>query len=70
MAAAGAAEKDRELVADQFAATAGEDGRQAGQACAVLLADAVREPSHAAVVLDHGPADRSARGGDWVAGGL
>ena len=39
LAAAGAAEEDRELVADQFAATAGEDGRETDQACAVLLAD-------------------------------
>jgi hypothetical protein len=42
LAAAGAAEADRRLVADQLAATAGEDRRQAGQARAVLLADAGR----------------------------
>jgi len=30
VAAVGVAEEDRELVADQLAATAGEDGRQAG----------------------------------------
>ena len=34
-----------------------------------LLADTGREPSHAAVVREHGVTDRSARGGDWVAGG-
>jgi hypothetical protein len=33
------------LVADQLAATVGEDRRQAGQACPVLMADAGREPS-------------------------
>src|ERR1022692_490955 len=33
MAAAGAAEDDRELVADEFAATAGENGRAIGEAC-------------------------------------
>ena len=40
MAAAGTAEEDRELVADEFAATVGEDGRTTGKACAVLLAAA------------------------------
>jgi hypothetical protein len=67
--AAGAAKEDRELVADQFAATAGEDGRETGQARPVLLADAGREPSHAAVVREHGPAHRCAGRGDRVAGG-
>ena len=43
--------------ADQFAAAAGEDGRQTGQARTVLLADAGREPSHTAVVREHDPAD-------------
>ncbi len=32
------AEEDRELVADQLAAAAGEDGRPAGETCALLLA--------------------------------
>jgi len=32
-----AAQEDRELVADEFASTVGEDGRQAGQARSVLL---------------------------------
>ena len=45
VAAVGAAEKDRELVADQLAAALGEDGREADQARSVLLADAGREPS-------------------------
>jgi len=35
----------------------------------VLLADAGREPSHTAVVWEHGSTDRGARCGDWVAGG-
>ena len=69
VAAAGAAEEDRELVTDRFATAVGEDGRQAGQARPVLLADAGREPSHTAVVREHGTADRGAGGGDWVAGG-
>jgi len=36
--AAGAAEADRQLVGDEFAATAGEDRRSSDQACAALLA--------------------------------
>ena len=66
VAAAGAAEEDRELVADQLAATAGEDRRQAGQACPLLLADAGRRPSHTAAVWEHGTADRRAGSGEWV----
>lgn len=31
--------------------------------------DAGREPSHAVAVHENGPADRSAGGGDWIAGG-
>lgn len=57
VAATGAAEEDRELVADQLAATAGEDRRQAGQARPVLLVDAGRKPPDAAAVWEHGPAD-------------
>ena len=68
-ATAGTAEENRQVVADQLAAATGEDGRQAGQARPVLLADAGREPPDAAVVREHGPADRSAGGGDRVAGG-
>lgn len=68
MAGVGVAEEDRELVADQFAATAGEDGREAGQARPVLLADAGRESSYTAVVREHGPADRALSGSDRVAG--
>jgi hypothetical protein len=52
-----------------IAATAGEDRRQTGQACAVLLADAGREPSHTAAVWEHDTADRCASNGDRVAGG-
>src|SRR5260370_241105 len=46
LAAAGAARENRELVAYQLAAAAGEDRRPADQARPVLLADAGREPSH------------------------
>ena len=58
--AAGAAEEDRELVADQLAAAAGEDGRQAGQARPLLLAARNREPPDGATVWKHGAADRLA----------
>jgi hypothetical protein len=43
-----------------------EDRRQADKACAVLLADAGREPPHTADVCEHGTADRCAGGGDRV----
>jgi hypothetical protein len=49
VAAAGAAQEDRQLVLDQLAAEAGEDGRAAGETCPLLLATAGREPSDAAV---------------------
>src|ERR1019366_2457478 len=54
VATAGAAEEDRELVADQLAAATGEDGRAVGEACPLLLVDAGREPSDAAPVWKHG----------------
>jgi hypothetical protein len=41
-------------------ATVGEDRRQAGQTCPVLLANAGREPSDAAAVWGHGVPNRSA----------
>ena len=57
VAEVGIAEEDRELVADQFAATAGDEGRQADQARPSLLAMLAGEPSHTAVVREHEPAD-------------
>ena len=65
VAAAGAAEEDREVVVDELAAATGEDGRTADQARSLLLAAAGREPSDAAVVCVDGAADcwaASARG--------
>ena len=53
MAAAGAAEEDREVVADQFAAAAGE-------ACPILLASVGGEPSDAPPLRVDGTADRVA----------
>src|ERR1019366_1239571 len=60
VAAAGAAEEDRELVADQLAATVGEDRRQADQARSVLLASVGRGPSDAAGVRGDSAADLGA----------
>src|ERR1019366_2493938 len=50
VAAAGFAERERELVADQSAATAGEDWRTAGEACALLLASPGGRTSEPAAV--------------------
>jgi hypothetical protein len=62
VAATGPAQANRELVADEFAATFGEDRRTAGQARPVLLAAAGGRPSEpAAVRSDAGP-DRAAAG--------
>src|ERR1035437_2203834 len=60
MAAAGVAPANRELVADQLAAAAGEDGGTAGGACPLLLAFAGGEPSDETVVWQYAPADRRA----------
>jgi hypothetical protein len=65
----GAAEEDRQLVADQFAATVCEDRRQADQARAVLLAAAGGELSDAAAVRGDSPKDCRLAGGDGVDGG-
>src|ERR1019366_8118360 len=53
-------------VADQLAATIDEDRWPVGEARPILLANVGGEPSHAAVVREHGPADRCAGGGDRV----
>ena len=57
VAAAGVAQANRELVADQFTATAGEDGWTAGEACTLLLAVVGGEPSDAAALWEHGETD-------------
>ena len=61
-----AAVEDRHLVADQHAATVGEDRRQADQACSALLVAPGREPSRAMAVWEHGTADRRAGDGAGV----
>ena len=71
MAVAGAAEEDRELVADQLTATVGEDRRQADLARPVLLASVGRGPSDAAGVRGDSAADLGAAvTGGVRAGGL
>ena len=57
VAAAGAAEGNRNVVINQFAAAAGENRRAAGKACPLLLAIAGGEPSHASLVRKHAAAD-------------
>jgi Transposase DDE domain group 1 len=58
VAAAGAAEGNRQVVADQPIAAAGEDGRPVGEACPTLLALAGGEPPDAPPLRVEGAADR------------
>src|SRR5258708_28652650 len=73
VAIAGVTQGNRELVPDQFAATAGKDGGTAGDTCPLLLATVGGEPSDKTVVWEYAPADRRtvASGGiaEVVAGG-
>src|SRR5208337_1536355 len=57
VAAPGVAQANRELVADQLAAAAGENGRTAGETCPLLLAVVGGEPSDETVVCQYAPAD-------------
>jgi Transposase DDE domain group 1 len=67
VAATGAAPTNREVLADQFAATAGEDRRAAGETCALLLASpSGRTSEPAAVRSDAGP-NRAAAGTGGIA---
>jgi len=64
VAAAGAAQADRQLVLDQLAAAPGEDGRSIGQARTVLMAVLGGESSDETVVWQDAPADsRAVRSG-------
>ena len=67
MAAAGAAGKDRQLVADQLAAAAGEDRRPAGQTWPISLASVGGEPPDAAAVRGLAATNRVAARASWVA---
>lgn len=63
---AGAAERNRNVVSNQFAAAVGEDGRTADKACLLLLAIVGGEPSHAALVRKHAAADGGSAGASGV----
>jgi hypothetical protein len=54
------------MVPDQLAATAGEDSRTAGQACALLLATLGGRTSDAAAVRGDAGADRATAGTDRI----
>jgi Transposase DDE domain group 1 len=69
LAAADVAKANRELVADELAATAGEDRRSSGETCPLLLAAFGREPSNAPFVREHGAADCGSAGGKRVGDG-
>ena len=60
MATFGVAEEDWELVADEFAATVGEDRRTAGETCALLLAALGRRAPESEAVRQHVKNDRGA----------
>src|ERR1039458_2698265 len=66
VASAGFAERDSELVSDQFAATAGEDRRTAGQTCALLLATLGGRTSDAAALRGDAGSDRATAGTDGI----
>lgn len=51
--AAGAAQENRQLVTDEFAAEAGEAGRSAGKTCPLLLIDLSGESADEAAVWKH-----------------
>jgi len=55
--ATGVAQPDRQLVADEFAAAVGEDGRTTGEACSVLLAFAGRRAPESEAVRQHAEND-------------
>jgi hypothetical protein len=66
VAAAGAAGADREVVAHQLAAAAGENRRAFNQARTILLAIAGGEPPDETALWEHAAKDR----GVTVAGGI
>ena len=66
---AGAAEEDREVVAEESTATAREDGRATDQTCPLLLAVAGRESFDVTIVRGDGAADCGAAPTSLVDGG-
>src|SRR4029077_18622931 len=63
----GVAEANRELVANESAATASEDGRTVGGACPLLLASPGGRTSEPSAVRTHSGPDRSATATDGIA---
>jgi hypothetical protein len=66
VAATGATPTNQELVADKFAATAGEDRRTAGETCALVLVIAGGRTSDAKAVRGNAGSDRSAPDADRI----
>jgi hypothetical protein len=62
----GTAPTNRELVVDEFAATAGEDRRTAGQTCALLLAILGGRTSEPAAIRGDAGSDRATAGTDGI----
>jgi len=69
VAETGAAPWNREVLADKFAATSGEDGRAAGETCTLLLASPGRGTSDATAVRGDVGSYRAV-GADGVADGV
>jgi hypothetical protein len=67
VAAAGAAEGNRNVVVDQLAATVGEDRWTAGEACPLPPAFAGGKPSDEAAVWEYGATHRDAAAASGVA---
>jgi hypothetical protein len=66
VAAARAAQEDRQLVLDQLAAEAGKDRRSAGETCPLLLAAFGREPSNPATLWSNGAKDGGSHDPNWI----
>ena len=67
VATAGVAPANRELVTNEFAATAGEDRWTAGETCALLLAFPGGRTSEPAAVRSDARSDRAVAGTDGIA---
>src|ERR1035441_9366029 len=68
VAAADVAQAHRELVADELAAAAGENGWKVSETCPLLLATVGGEPPDETVVCQHAPADCRAVASGRIAG--
>ena len=70
MATAGTAQENREQVANQFAATVGEDRRTVGETSPVLLADAGGRTSEPADVRGHARLYCPVASAAWINAGV